>query len=80
MIALVVNNAQRPAEPDRVTDADLRALAQTALVKAAKNAPLRVIVFADLGDDTTAVWTSGLSRPDAVRLAGVGVNTILEQL
>ncbi len=77
---LVVNNAPQPAAEAPMTEAELKLLAQSALVKAAKTCPRHVIVIADYGGGETAVWTSGLSRAQAKALAATGVRLILDTL
>ena len=77
---LVVNNAAQPPEEPPVTDGDLKALCQSALVRAAKKYPLRAVIILDVGDDTTVTFTAGLSHAQAIRLAGVGVGDLQRHL
>lgn len=76
MLELVANNAPQPAKEAPPTDAELRLSCQGALVRAAKKSPLRAVVVLDLGDETTCVMTAGLTRREALRLAGVGVRDL----
>lgn len=80
MLELVADNGKRVAEQAPPTDAELRLLTHGALVRASKKSPLRAVIVLDLGGGETATITAGVTRAEALRLAGTGVRDMQEHL
>ncbi len=79
MLKLVVDNAPQPPEPE-LSDAELRALSQGSLVRAAKTLPLRVLVVADYGEgETSLYWTDTRGGAEALLDAGRDLLTHTEE-
>lgn len=77
---LVVHNDKPLPPPPPPSESDPKKMAQCALVRMTKLHPRTLIIIADVGEDEPEVWTSGLSRNEALRLVQIGTQRILEDI